>query len=648
VIAALLVGLALAGEPAGGVEAVTVSPASLAEPTDAELIYLNARLALREGRSTDALRHWFLRTSHNDLTDRVSRFDRDFVSLTWVALGDLGVCQDGLDLDHDGAGLWPLALHNLVVRSRGRRTAGSVPRSFRSFDVGQQQRPITIDDVLDHQELRSVDFIRGRCLLPHLVKIEAGGIIHERLRDRRIAAYTLEFLLDRGKVTLDPERVRGAAVLDARLFDLHLQILALDRRAMRRQVSVLARTGRMLGLSRAAVRVMRADAPEQGFRDDSIPAQILRDSATWPVSEWMSLTPDRRVFLFDQARTYLGDDNADLERVALGILDELISQGQGAEVRRWIPRAAPDPSDRQRVWGGERGARLLALDRDSGFDERAVIALQRGVHALQAGAPDRALRSLAYAIQLAPESDASEVISGLSLRWLSYVSARFELTRGLLLTLQELLPPRAYSQILEDLMWTAAFRADEASFQRGLRAGIGRGALQRRLALLVPLSRGDTRAFSQAVAQGLQESPSGTLRFLDQLVQRLELEEPAVRQAQRPTLVEVRALLEPLADPTARSRQGRQAMALQDRTLALLEGLGGVGEDGSDRDRARRLDPAGEIFAGAVRLAPSDPLPWPFRALEATPPSPFEPLLIRPVEWRNADGDWVLGWSIRG
>ena len=52
--------------------------------------------------------------------------------------------------------------------------------------------------------------------------------------------------------------------------------------------------------------------------------------------------------------------------------------------------------------------------------------------------------------------------------------------------------------------------------------------------------------------------------------------------------------------------------------------------------------------AGSVRLAPSDPLPWPFRPISVSAPSPFEPLELTPVEWKDADGRWVLGWSIGG
>jgi hypothetical protein len=238
-------------------------------------------------------------------------------------------------------------------------------------------------------------------------------------------------------------------------------------------------------------------------------------------------------------------------------------------------------------------------------------------------------------------------VHGLALRWLSYVSSRFEITEGLLVTLQELLPVRDYGSILEGLMWNAAFRADGTSFERGLANVIGRGALGRRLGLLSPLAQGDLTTFSRTIEAGLKESPSETLRFLDQLVQRLELEESSVRRLQSPTLRRLRTLLEPLADPTSDARQGRRAAELQRRTLAIQQGLGEAGPE-SVRDQARVLAPGSEVFAGSVRLAPSDALPWPFEPAEVAPPSAFTPLELRPVEWRNLDGDAYLGWSIGG
>ena len=85
-----------------------------------------------------------------------------------------------------------------------------------------------------------------------------------------------------------------------------------------------------------------------------------------------------------------------------------------------------------------------------------------------------------------------------------------------------------------------------------------------------------------------------------------------------------------------------------ERTQAILEGLGGLGLDASARDRARALAPGSTVFAGSVRLAPGDPLPWPFSGPEPSAPSIFEPIQLVLQEWTGEDGALVFGWSIEG
>lgn len=626
------------------------APARAAEqvPGDATLVYLNARLAVREGRNMDAARLWFLRNAMRNQTGRVSPHDADFHSLTWAALGELGVCQDGLEPDFDGAGLWPLALYNHLVRTRGRNTAPEKLSPFETFDVGRQQRLVSINDVLGSEELRSLTLFRGRCLGPVFAMVAAGDPIWASLRDREVTARTLEFLLERARITLKDD-VRGRAVVEARLFDVGLQRIELAARAARRRAREQAVEGRIVGLSSLAAELLRDHSQPTRLTDDSEPARILRACGSWPVEEWMSLSDDRRAFLWDQAVNYRGR-TAELDARAVEILDAHIARGNGAEVMRWIPRVPQDDATEPHalVWSGERGRRLLALDRESGFGERSVIALHRGVAFLAEGDLDAALRDLAGAVRFAPGSARSVEVEALALRWVSYVASRFEVTDTLLITLQELLPRQAYGSILEDLMWSAALRADGRSFRRGLANQIGRGALERRLELLVPLADGDRDAFSRTLQQGLRERPAETVRFLNLFVQRLELEDGEVRRLHFDTLVRIRALLEPLADPVGSGGgQARRAAALQERTLAILEGIRGL-PDAGVRDRARAMDPEAEIFAGSVRLAPTDPLPWPFAVDEVGAPSIYSPIELTPVEGLDDAGETVYSWSIEG
>ena len=628
---------------------VTALAAEPAEPADQEVIYYNARMALREGEPLEAVKLWLLRNAVSDLTGEVSDHDADFRSVTWAALGDLGICPDGHPLDTDGAGLWPLALHNWVVENMGRRVPKGRPRPFEAFEVDRQQRFVSVGDVLSARELDAVRLFRGRCLRPRLALMNAGQPVGADLSDRKIAAWLLEHLLQEARSSLSAEIVRGWAVIDARLFDVHLQITALASREARQQASERARRGRQIGLSSGSLAALQEEAPADTLSSGSEAARILRACVGWPASEWMALSPERRLFLFDRARDHGGDPDA-MDRISLGVIDQLIDRGQAGEVGAWIARRAPQerPAAQQVIWDGERGQRLLALDPEAGFDERALIALHRGVHHLEQGDLPGSMRSMAYALQHAPESSSFEEIQALSRRWMSYIASQFEITDALLVTLQELLPRQDYAIILEDLIWRAALHADRASFDRGVGNQQGHGALERRAALLRPLADGDIGRFTQAIRSGLAKSPGETLRLLEQLVQRLELEDADVRTSHLTTLSRVRALLIPLADDEEGGRRARTAEALVERSQAIVEGLGGLGPWASARARARSLAPTGEVFAGSVRLAPSDPLPWPFVASEVPAPPIFVPLELTPEEWRSPEGELIFGWRIGG
>jgi len=618
------------------------------EPSDATVVYYNARMALREDHALEAVQLWLLRNAMEDKYGQVSPQDGDFRSVTWAALGELGLCQDGYAKDTDGVGLWPLALHNQVVRGLGRGKPGKRARPFAAFEVNRQQRFISITDVLGSKELATVKFSRGKCWRPRLALITAGENITAKLKDRQVAARLLRYLLEQARTTLAVGRVHGLSVIDARLFDIDLQLTALAAQEARREAQAAARRGKEVGLSRPSILAMRAEAPTTTLDPDSAAAAVLRACLSWPTSEWMALSPDRRLFLYAQARAFAADPLT-FDAVGLGIVDALIAEGEGAQAATWIGRLSADgsPETRRATWDGPRGQALLALDDDAGFRERSVVALQRGVDQLQRGQLPDALRSIAFARQHSGESAAAGDLDGLSLRWLSYVASQFAITPGLLVTLQELVPRQDYAVILEDLMWSAAFHADKRSFDDGLANQVGRGALERRLVLLQPLAAGDVPRFSNAIRAGLAESPDETLRFLGQLAQRLELEDAGVRAAQLPTLGAIRKLLGPLAAETDGARQGRSAAALIGRTQAIAEGVGGL-PGASERDQARATAPGGQVYAGSIRLAPSDPLPWPFPSPTPSAPSVFTPLELRPEEWRDTGGELVFGWSIRG
>jgi hypothetical protein len=623
--------------------------ADVDQPSDQSLVYFNARMALREGEPLEAVKLWLLRNTLENDREAVSPYDEDFGSVTWAALGEMGICPDGHPTDEQGAGLWPLAMYNWIVANRNRRGASQRPKPFDAFDLGVQMRFVSIGDVLGDHELNTVSLFKGQCLRQRLVLIEAGELPTAQLSDRMIASRVLQYLLHESERTLADEGIRGRSVIQARLFDVKLQITALAAREARMATREQGLLGRGMGMSRQSVRAMADDAPDYVLNPSSEAARILEACLDWSIDEWMAVGPERRLFLFHHAREY-GGDRAKLDRIALGVIDRLIAQRDGTELTKWVANRV-DEGDLQAMellWGGERGERLLGLDTTTGFQERAVVALHRGVAHLGRGELPDALRSLAYALQKAPESRASEEVASLALRWMSFIASQYVIEDDLLITLSTLVPRREYTLLLEDLMWRATFHADHASFKRGLASQQGRGALERRLDLLRPLAQGNAGRFNTLVRQRLRDNPGETLRFLGQFADRLELEDAGIRSAQLVTLRGLRDQLRPLiADPEA-GRMGRTATKVSDRLQAIIDGVGALDLAPDARDRARGLRPGMEVFAGSVRLAPTDALPWPFRRVEVPAPSVFTGIRLVPVEWRRADGTLVHGWSLRG
>ena len=615
---------------------LTAGPA----PTEQTLVYFNARMALREGAATEAVKLWLLRNALESETGRISAYDADFRSVTWAALGELGLCQDGYPKDDTGAGLWPLAMHNWVVENMRRPLRAEGPSPFEAFELGRQQRFVSVHDVLDAAELRTVRFARSECLQRTRLLLDAGEPWNADLRDRRTAARVLRHLLRRALETLTPTNATGRGVIEARIFDLNLRLAGLSARAERRARSERRREGRRSGLSREEL----ADADPDAARiaADSEEGRILRASLSWSADEWMALSSGRRRFLFAHAvRTE--EDPARARPLMLAVIDRLVEARRGEEIESWIAHldGAGDARSRRLVWSGERGRALLSLDRETGFRGRAPIALHRGVDALAAGRLAEAIRAMAHALRWAEDSPAAEAVRGLTRRWLSFVASRFRVTDELFAMLRSVVPRADYSAVLEDQLWHAALSADADSFERCVRHQLGRGALVRRAEALRSLARGDAGAFTTGMDTHLTDSPYFAMRFLRRFVERLEAQDAEVRARLVPTLTRLKARLEEeVARTEGTGGRQRSADALVDRMRAIIEGVSGVLPPDSPGDEAHHLSPEREVFVGSFRVAPSDDLPWPFRVAEVQGPPVFSRVTLRPEEWRERRAPW--------
>ena len=605
----------------------------VAPPTEQTRVYYNARIALREGRAADALRLFLLRNAIASATQQVSGHDADLRSTAWAALGALGLCQDGMARDTDGAGLWPLAQHNWLVYAIRRPDAPAIGTPFDAFFIAKQQRFVSMGDVLDAEELRNVRFGRTGCFSRVRLLSAAGESVFAERRDRLANAHLLRYLLYKGMKTLNSQRSVGRAALAARVFDLDLQIVALEARKARREQRANGRAARRLGVT--------SDKGAIRFGADTEAGRILRASLTWPAAEWMTLSSQRRQFLLGHALRSVGHTTiGKTERaLLLDVIDRLIAQRAGSEVQSWIAHAesTENPALKQEIWAGARGRALLALDAQTGFKERGAIALHRGVYALSTGALPEALRAFAEAMRWAETSRKGDAVRGLARRWLSYVASRFQVTDALLDMLQAVLPRTDLRAVLDDQVWHAALQADTASFERATQRLAQRGASRRRSERLVSLAAGDVDRFLKTLDDAFVDAPNQSLRFVQRYLERLQVQDLATRTLHRPLLDRLRRRLVRLAEPSDGRRGLRRAQTNMAQLDAIIDGLDTTGGG---------LNPDQEVFAGSVRVAPSDTLPWPFVVAEVQAPPVFTPLDLRPIEWRDADGQLVFGWRV--
>jgi hypothetical protein len=615
-----------------------------AHPSPQVETFLNARISLREGNATDAVKFWMLHKSLFQIERQVNEFEADFRSVLWASLAELSLCPDGVPLDTGGgAALWQLAAHNWLIVNGGREGAEQ-QNPFDAFEAQTQQRFVSVHDVLSSEELKTVEFAAGStCFLPNVVQFNRGESLIVALDDPLIFIPLLRYLLQQSLTSLNRKKVFSTVPIEARIFDLDLALVEAQRNSLKRKGRAAEQLAREVGVTVSGAR-SAAKLAEQ-WKPDSPQAEFLRRSLLWKSSDWMLLSPKRRLFLFAQAQFFAPPGEA-LEKVFLSIIDELISQKNGDELGQWLGflNDAKRNAQKSLLFEGQRGEQLLSMDAQNGFKERSVISLHRGVSFLAGGQLFEALSAFSFALAKADESSQAEKCRSLSLRWLSFVLAQFEATPEVIAVLRATVPKRDYATVIEDLVWRAAWLADEASFERLASTVPPGGSFDAKIENLRPLALGKSGALANRLRDAALDQPFLTLRFVKQLMERLQLENADVRKAQLPTLkvlLEVLAQIEVSQGPkSSTARTAKEQIAVVN---SMLDGLLVFNE--SAQAKARSLDPQRETFAGNIRLAPSDALPWPFTMPEPTPPSPLVPLKLVPIEWRDEAQQLVFGWK---
>jgi hypothetical protein len=607
-------------------------------------VWTEARRALAARDPQSALHLWLL---HRAMPwDDAFAHEADFVSTVWVAAGDSGVCPDGLPDDADSARLWPIAMHNWLVRRVRRGPPADLPPTWATFPLRLQTRPISLFDTLSLEELRTARVVVGPCDAHRWVQTRLPTLQWLNLDDQVSVGLVLHDLLTRAESVTNPSLVRDKALLAARRFDLDAALTRLSRDRARADVNLAATVLRSTGL--ATDQLVQWQQEQGRAFASGTRAGFWKTAATWPSSTWLDLPHDRRAGLFLDARDALRSAGTE-QAIVLGVLDGLIERRDGVEVQRWLGAVdgLPDAASmRTRLLTGDVGARLLALSTDDGFREHGVVALHRGVERVQAGESLAALRLFADALAHVDESSIGGPLHDLTVRWFSFVVGSYEATPEVLEVIERLVPAADHTVVLEAVLWRALFRGDVASFDRAF-ALLPRGARGQRTLFqtIAPIVHSDVDGAFDAVDAASKERPRAMLDLAARLLDRLGEEPATLRARHEPTLRRLLETLERMAS-TAESKARRStADTLAGRAQAMLEGLGRWQQELAARVRAH--DPDYETDAGALRLAPADALPWPFVLTAPRAVDPFSPITIAPVQWRGPDGAIVQGWSLR-
>lgn len=636
------------------------------EPAPQDVVFWNARLALRDHRQQDVLRLWLLRNALAS-ADVAPTHDADFRSVVWVALGETGFCTDGFIEDDAGAGLWPLAIHNWLLKNIARQNP-SQPAPWPSFEASMQQRWFSLNDTLSLEELKTARFFRADCLVQYRMLPRLPSLHWIDMEDRLSVGIMMRDLIDLAGDTLHTDKVSGTALLATRRFDLEAALTKMTAARVNTDTNLAAQLLRAAGVSEGGTQMLRAQRLGD-FRTSSESA-LWRAALTWPPSEWLSLSRQRRLSLFADATATMTDTDAK-GRVILTLIDALLDRGgpgDGAEVESWLgfhdPRAvaalpaaptttAAAPTSAAattthldfvaEVALSARGERLLGLEPTTGFRERSAIALHRGVQFLKDGDTLQALRSFAFALAHAEDSRDAEGVHRLAQRWLAFVLSQYQSTDEVLSILERFVPATDFNTVVEVLVWRAAFHADRASFDRVSASVKKAGSLTRTVGQLRPLADGDVGKMWNELIAAAGPEQAGLGRFVERFVEQLSLEPLDVRANNKASLEAALQVIDSL-DKTAGSSLKKKLNLVKQRTQALLDGIGQYDDSVRGRVEAGAVDR--EAYAGSVRLAPADPLPWPFTAPRVTPPNPFAPLILTPEEWRPEGGDLIYGWRL--
>ncbi len=575
---------------------VGASPLTLkaqSEASDALVgsIFHNAWLAARDDAYTEVLQHWYLFQS---LAIDRQAYAAPFASLLWATVDHLDLCPENLELDRAGAELWPLVLHNYLIRHRkdSDRPPQLKPEGVEAFQSGFQRRRVALTTTLEAPEMLALEVQRFPCsavaqsrdLDDRALKEPAAksGSRVKVVKEER-ARLLLAFLR---QARLHWQEGDAARLLDLRIFSIQLYL------------EEKGQADAALVEQAAALADAELDADTIAF----IP-QLIAESDL-PLAR-------RRTLLLEWLDRAIARQDAAGTRRIIGLIDRL------------------DPDARVLIWSGVRGERLVAWGEN--FPEGSALALHQALDYYGQRQILPTLRSLAESTRLGAADDASAV---LAMKWIKFILLQYRFEGRLLDFLRQYLKPATFKAMAQDLMWTSVFYREryfiEQTQTRDL-LGYRLRSMQDKLSLIAAGRDG------QVIKALEKDEPRQALQFIRSFTEQLS------GQSQ-PLIVRMEFLLRGMQKVV--DRQVGHSALQQDVRLALdalLIRAGALSEQQKDRQVAA----GASVMLGTVAVEPSGAAPWPFPDPERVGLNVFRAIHLRAeapgrASARSAEYVWKL------
>ena len=191
-----------------------------------------------------------------------------------------------------------------------------------------------------------------------------------------------------------------------------------------------------------------------------------------------------------------------------------------------------------------------------------MIHLHQGIHAIQTGDYLAGFKAFAESIAVADTSTRPDKVRNLALRWIAHTAGQFTLDKTLLSILEKSLPKLERIEILESLLWQAAWSGDEAAFKLGEKQLARRRAATERMATIRPLAGGNIKMLIRNLKQVSTQRPSAAIKIVE-VLQTFERQTLERRRAHRTTLTALNRYLDWLI--------GKQDQKSFERRLTRLE-----------------------------------------------------------------------------